>query len=140
MRPQLSHLQLGAPGAAPLPVPGSTWRRWLTASASVASWGGAAAAAGRVQVVASGLLAAIYLALAITFGIYGWRFYGMISRISQVALWTRLQSGDIVFKVRHADGVAWEGVAMLITMAAACAAGRLPARSCCCRRCSRPFS
>jgi len=61
--------------------------------------------AAAVQVVASGLLAAIYLALAITFGIYGWRFYGMISRISQVSLWTRLQSGDVVFKVQNADDV-----------------------------------
>ena len=49
--------------------------------------------------MASGLLASIYLMLGVLFALYGFRFYGILSRISQSSVLTRLSRFDVVFKV-----------------------------------------
>ena len=56
--------------------------------------------------MASGFLASIYLMLATSFAVYGVRFYGVVSRISQASLLTRIvRFDDVVFKVREARHV-----------------------------------
>ena len=45
------------------------------------------------------MLASIYLMLGVLFALYGFRFYGILSRISQSSVLTRLSRFDVVFKV-----------------------------------------